>query len=226
MSTVVPVAINEVVSDVQATGLTSGIAYLPGGGLTVPGSFAANITGNDEQIEVVIQTLNSPPAGTVYGEVIDLYGTEVTYPSVPIEDPLYVKGTVAAAGTLKTDQVVVGTQGASSASVQTVPEAPSALYASSGIVSWATGTTQVVTGTAGKSIRIRGGYWAPSTAATVFCLRDSVSGEEFQFMYGASDTPWLIDLKGYALTAGADLQLVNVSGAANSGFLQILYDLY
>ncbi len=66
-----------------------------------------------------------------------------------------------------------GYQGWSSASVQTVREAPEYLYTSSGFVAWAIGATSVITGVAGESIRILGGYWTPSSANTIFALSAS-----------------------------------------------------
>jgi hypothetical protein len=222
----------QTLTGVTALGQTSGYSYTPAALNTIslagPAAFACSLPGAYEEIEFSLVFLNAPALGAVVGELIWLFGSEVVYPVVPIDQPLYVRGTRANA-TNNADQIVTGAfalLGPTGIDQIVREEAPADLYTSNGDVSWATGATQIVAGVTGESIRIRGGYWSPGAAGTTFCLRETVNGLEFNFMGGAANAPWPIDLKGWALPAGADLQLVNDSGGVAVGTLQVLYDLY
>ena len=193
-------------TDLSVYGTTSGILYVPvlPVGSTIPeGYYVVPISGStDTQVSVTYKV----QAGTNTCYVSAILDTQAvdTWPGL-IADK------------------VVGTQGASGASVQTVPEAPQ-YSIKVGYASTAGGTETLISGVAGKSIRIRAvALSSTGTGANELDLQ-SPSGTPFGSHNVQVGTNWDQDFQGYALPAGDGLYLYTTAAATILG--AITYDVY
>lgn len=200
-------------ANIRVNGATSGDAlfdFSPSGGFPKEVYYMLVASATDTDVNVHVTTsVDGSDASVAFAAILD---TEAVYAvNSPIQ-PLYT----------------VGTQGASSASVQTVPEAPTGLY--TGSVALAAGTTTLVSGVTGESIRVRTVSITPSGAVgNYYGTIQSSSGKAVLFYNVNPQAPMFMDYQGYALPSGDSLDLVVASAGADSGAyfnMAITYDQY
>ena len=203
------------VSSISCQGATSGREYFPqlkGRSLNInePVEFSCQVDGSAEQLNISVDFVLAPPASTVVGEVIWLFGYGTTTVNNNTYQPAYVEGT----------------QGAAGQSVQTVREPPQNPGAVSVGIPASSGAT-VLTGADGKSIRPRKGALRSNTSTTGSWALQSSSGVKIFSMDAAWTGIIQVDFEGIVLPAGDDLLVVGEtmgSGSYLSGYLN--YDLF
>ena len=101
----------------------------------------------------------------------------------------------------------IGVQGASSASVQTVPEAPQG-EVSVGTNLTSTGVVSIIAGVAGESVRLRKGILWSNTNTTGTWSLVTTSGVNLVTVVGSQTGILPLDFEGYPLPAGEGVDLV------------------
>lgn len=216
-------------NSLSAMGASSGFNYFPGTYLSIlyslAASFDAEVSGSYEQIDVTAGFVSAPPLGQAVGEVFALFGSEITSVQNNPSQPLYVQGSKANGSSLLVDQLVAGVQG-SGGSVQTVRQAPQLDVVVNSTLA-AGGSTTLIAGVAGQSIRLRRVQLSTSAAEQIV-LR-SVSGGGTLFWVGPSgaqvNTPDM-DFEGWSLGADVPLVIQNVGSASVSVTGRITADRY
>lgn len=100
----------------------------------------------------------------------------------------------------------IGVQGASSASVQTVPEAPQG-EVSVGTNLTSTGVVSIIAGVAGESVRLRKGILWSNTNTTGTWSLVTTSGVNLVTVVGSQTGILPLDFEGYPLPAGEGVEL-------------------
>jgi len=187
------------------------------------------VEGNLDEYQVEIIFGAAPTSVFTCGQWVWLIGTSVQEVVNTTANPLVV--TPAPSVTFP----AIGTQGASSASVQTVPEAPT-LVASGRFAASASGGAVALIPAPGAGVSIRL-YEVTVTSPDVssiasFNLYESVTGDQFGFgdcgQSSASGTPaiWKHDYRGRKLTAANGVELGNQTSVGHNYDVTISYDLY
>ena len=207
---------------VTAVGQTSGFGYTPAALNTLnnatPAAYACSLPGAYEEILFSLNFLNGGAAGAVVGELIWLFGAEIVYPVVPLDQPLFTRGTRANA-TNNADQIVTGAAAllGPTGIDQVVSKSPPAydLVINSSLA--ANASVTLLAGTANTQIRIRR-LQVTGTSAGQLVFRTVAGGGTVLLVtpYNeVANTPDL-DFEGFALPTGADLILQNVgTGTVN-----------
>ena len=100
----------------------------------------------------------------------------------------------------------IGVQGASGASVQTVPEAPQGVV-SVGTNLTSTGVETIIAGVAGESVRLRKGILWSNTNTTGTWSLVTTSGVDLVTVVGSQTGILPLDFEGYPLPAGEGVEL-------------------